>query len=73
MSGRLDLELSIAALESGAFADVAIWRPDEFRNVSTYEHPHAFCTGMKRVYVNGALAYADGTFTRAGTGHFLER
>ena len=61
------------ALERGAFADIAIWRPDEFRNVSTYEHPHAFCTGMKRVYVNGALAYADGTFTHAGTGHFLER
>ena len=59
-------------LAKGMFADIAIWQPEEFRNVSTYDHPHAFCAGMKQVYVNGALAYSDGTFTHAGSGRFLE-
>ena len=60
-------------IERGAFADIAVWSAEDFRNVSTYDKPHAFCTGMKRVYVNGALAYSDGTFLHAGTGRFLER
>ncbi len=60
-------------LVRGAFADVAVWRVEDFRNVSTYDRPHAFCTGMKQVYVNGALAYSDGVFTHAGTGRFLGR
>ena len=60
-------------LERGAFADVAIWRPDAFRSAATYDRPHAFCAGMERVYVNGALSYSGGSFTHAGTGRFLER
>ena len=60
-------------LERGAFADVAVWRPDEFRSVATYERPHAFAQGMRGVFVNGALAYEDGRFLHAGTGRFLER
>ena len=59
-------------LAKGAFADIAVWKPEEFRNVSTYDRPHAFCVGMKHVFVNGALAYSEGKFTRAGTGRFLE-
>ncbi len=59
-------------LERGAFADIAIWRPEQFRNASTYDRPHAFCTGMCKVFVNGALAYSDGEFTHAGTGRFLD-
>ena len=59
-------------LAKGAFADIAVWKPEEFRNVSTYDRPHAFCAGMKHVFVNGALAYSEGRFTRAGTGRFLE-
>ena len=60
-------------LARGNFADVAVWRPDGFRNAATYERPHAFCTGVERVYVNGALAYSGGVFTHAGSGRFLER
>jgi hypothetical protein len=28
---------------------------------------------MEKVFVNGALAYDGGRFTRSGTGRFLER
>lgn len=60
-------------LAKGAFADVAIWRRDSFRNTATYAKSHSFCTGMEKVFVNGALAYDGGKFTRSGTGRFLER
>lgn len=60
-------------LEKGAFADVAVWREDAFRNTATYARSHSFCTGMEKVFVNGALAYDGGRFTHAGSGRFLER
>jgi len=60
-------------LAAGAFADIAIWRETEFRNTATFAKSHSFCTGMDKVFVNGALAYDGGTFTHAGTGRFLER
>ncbi len=60
-------------LARGAAADVAVWKPDEFKNVSTFSRPHAFATGMELVFVNGKLAYRRGEFLHAGAGRFLER
>ena len=60
-------------LEKGSFADIAVWRETEFHNTATYSKSHSFCTGMEKVFVNGALAYDSGVFTHAGTGQFLER
>ena len=60
-------------LERSSFADVAVWRRDEFRNTATYDRSHSFCTGMEKVFVNGTLAYDGGRFTHSGTGRFLER
>lgn len=60
-------------LEKGAFADVAVWDGAQFRNTATYSSSHSFCTGMKKVFVNGVLAYDCGIFTHSGTGQFLER
>ena len=60
-------------VERGAFADIAVWRRDDFRNTATYDRSHSFCTGMEKVFVNGALAYDGGAFTHSGTGRFLER
>ena len=60
-------------LAVGAFADIAVWRRDSFRNTATYEKSHSFCTGMEKVFVNGSLAYNNGVFTHSGTGRFLER
>jgi len=59
------------AIEKGAFADIAIWNEASFRNTATYAKSHSFCTGMEKVFVNGALAYDCGTFTHSGTGRFL--
>ena len=56
----------------GAYADLAIWDRDRFRNTATYDNSHSFCTGMEKVFVNGALAYDGGVFTHSGTGRFLD-
>ena len=60
-------------LERGAFGDVAVWSEEGFRSAATYDRPHAFAQGMRAVFVNGALAYANGKFAHAGSGRFLER
>ena len=60
-------------LRKGAFADVVVWREDEFRGTATYSDPHHFADGVKCVFVNGVSPYADGAFTGKRTGRFLER
>ena len=60
-------------LEKGAFADIAVWKPEEFQIRSTYTEPHRFTGGMKAVMVNGTVSYRDGTFTGKRAGRFLER
>jgi N-acyl-D-aspartate/D-glutamate deacylase len=59
-------------LEKGAFADIAVWNSESFRNTATYDNSHSFCTGMEKVFVNGVLAYDGGIFTHSGTGRFLD-
>ena len=60
-------------IERGAFADIAVWREDDFRGAATYTEPHRFASGVKCVMVNGVVPYADGKFTGARGGRFLER
>ena len=60
-------------LARGAFADVAVWDESSFAGRATYKDPHQFSTGMKLVMVNGEVPYADGAFTGARSGRFLER
>ena len=60
-------------IEKGAFADIAIWKEDEFSSSATYVEPHKFSRGVKAVLVNGAVSYADGKFSADRTGRFLER
>ena len=60
-------------IEKGAFADIAIWKEDEFSSSATYVEPHKFAHGVKAVLVNGAVSYADGKFTGNRAGRFLER
>ena len=59
-------------IAKGAYADLAVWDCDIFKNTATYDNSHSFCTGMKKVFVNGALAYDCGVFTHSGTGRFLD-
>ena len=60
-------------IEKGAFADLAIWKEDEFASKATYVEPHQFSSGVKAVVVNGAVSYTEGKFTGDRAGRFLER
>ena len=60
-------------VKPGAYADLAVWREENFRENVTYMSPHAFASGVEAVLVNGAVAYRSGTFTEDRAGIFLER
>ena len=60
-------------IEKGAFADIAIWKEDEFSSSATYVEPHKFSRGVKAVLVNGAVSYTEGKFSGNRAGRFLER
>ena len=60
-------------IEKGAFADLAIWKEDEFSSSATYVEPHKFSHGVKAVLVNGAVSYTEGKFSGNRAGRFLER
>ena len=47
-------------LARGAFADVAVWREEEFASAATYARPHAFATGVAATVVNGLVAFRPG-------------
>ena len=64
---------SRGVIERGAFADLAVWKEDEFASKATYVAPHQFASGVKYVMVNGVLSYAEGRFTGERAGRFLER
>jgi len=60
-------------IRPGAFADVVVWKEDEFAIKSTYFEPHRFTSGVRCVMVNGTIPYADGKFTGERGGRFIER
>ena len=60
-------------IERGAFADIAVWKEDEFKSSATYDAPHQFSAGVRCVMVNGIVPYLDGRFTGSRGGRFLER
>ena len=57
----------------GAYADLAVWREENFCENVTYMSPHAFASGVEMVLVNGVVSYRSGTFTHNRAGIFLER
>ena len=60
-------------IAAGAFADIAVWKEDEFESASTYVDPHRFSRGVKSVVVNGVVTYSDGQLTGRRAGRFLDR
>ena len=60
-------------IEKGAYADLVIWKEEEFKSKSTYVRPHQFTGGVTCVMVNGTIPYRDGKFTGDRGGRFLER
>ncbi|MDD3694755.1 MAG: amidohydrolase family protein [Lentisphaeria bacterium] len=45
-------------LVPGYFADLVIFEPDNYLSAADYGKSNVACTGVRRVYVNGALAYS---------------
>lgn len=58
-------------LAPGAWADVLVWDEAKFDSSATYAAPHRFCTGMRRVYVNGVLTWCDDKLTGRTAGMVL--
>ena len=57
----------------GAFADLAVFDPNELRDLATYEKPHQLSQGMVYVLVNGKLAVDNRRFTDGKYGVVLTR
>jgi N-acyl-D-amino-acid deacylase len=58
-------------LKQGYFADITIFDPATIADRATYEKPTELSTGVKYVFVNGALEFQDGKLTGANAGRPL--
>ena len=55
----------------GAFADLVLFDPATVADRATPNDPHAVSAGIAKVWVNGVLAYENGTVANARAGHLL--
>jgi len=60
-------------LREGAWADIAAFEPEAFRERGTVSQPVALAEGMTHVLVNGEIALQDGSFTGRRAGRVLRR
>jgi len=58
-------------LKPGMKADIAVFDPDNVRDVATYADPHRPAEGMDHVIVNGVLTLSNGRLTTHRAGRFL--
>jgi N-acyl-D-amino-acid deacylase len=58
-------------LRPGAFADVTVFDPATIRDVSTFESPRHYATGVRYVFVNGNAVVAEGRLTAERPGRVL--
>jgi N-acyl-D-amino-acid deacylase len=54
-------------------ADLVLFDPATVIDRATFEQPRALSTGMRRVWVNGALVWTGTAVTEARPGRVLER
>jgi N-acyl-D-amino-acid deacylase len=67
-----NLELDRRGLiQSGHFADVAVFDAATIGDRATFEKPHQYSVGMKHVFVNGVQVLKDGEHTGATPGRAL--
>ena len=74
MTSRAAIRVGIAdrgILRAGMMADIAIFDPATIRDVSTFDDPSHYSTGMKYVLVNGRAVVADGKITKERPGRPL--
>lgn len=85
--GILDLETAIRRMTSlscdvhglagrgriteGNWADLVLFDPDLVADVASYEDPKRESRGIRNVWVNGQMVFAEGTHTHAGSGKVL--
>jgi dihydroorotase/N-acyl-D-amino-acid deacylase len=58
-------------LKQGYFADITIFDPASIQDRATYENPTQLSQGVKYVFVNGQLEYADAGLTGIKSGKIL--
>jgi len=76
MTGQSAARLRLAdrgVLKAGNFADVVVFDPATIADRSTFEQPHQYPVGVDYVFVNGAAAVDNGTFTHTLAGRVLKR
>ena len=54
-------------IQTGYFADLLVFTPDNIKANATYEKPHQLATGFEYVMVNGQVTYLKGDFTTKKT------
>ncbi|MBL8206822.1 MAG: D-aminoacylase [Blastocatellia bacterium] len=60
-------------IRPGAFADLVLFDPKQIKDRATYAQPRRFATGIKAVFVNGSIAFADGEWNNAPHGVVIKR
>ena len=60
-------------LEAGAFADIAVFRPDTVIDRATWSAPHQYSVGVEHVLVNGQIAVHHCESTHALAGRVLRK
>jgi N-acyl-D-amino-acid deacylase len=58
-------------IKEGMFADIVVFDPATIADHATYENPRQYATGVKDVFVNGALVLKEGEHTGAKPGRAL--
>ena len=58
---------------SGQYADLVLLDPETVTDRATTDDPHRDSEGILKVWVNGALVWADGDVTEARPGRVLRR
>jgi len=60
-------------IAEGLAADLVLFDPETILDRATFEDPHQFPLGIRRVFVNGTVVVADGEHTGARPGRVLRR
>jgi N-acyl-D-amino-acid deacylase len=60
-------------LQAGYFGDIVVFDEKTVRDLSTYEDPFQYCTGIEYVLVNGQIVLDHGHHTGAHPGHALRK
>jgi N-acyl-D-aspartate/D-glutamate deacylase len=60
-------------LRPGMFADIAVFDPEQIRDLATFENPTRYSEGVDYVIVNGRLVLDEGRMSSERPGRFVRR